>query len=113
MIADRAGPIGLLAAGLIVLILADIVLAVANTVGLALAGAALWGIHMGLTQGLLSKLVADTAPAELRGTGFGLFSLISGGAILVARMLAGLLWDRAGPPTTFIAGAARIDRQRS
>ena len=68
-------------------------------------GVALWGLHMGLTQGLLSALVADTAPAELRGTAFGMFNLVSGVAMLAASIVAGALWDMIGPNGTFLAGA--------
>ncbi|MDH4052461.1 MAG: MFS transporter, partial [Rubrivivax sp.] len=70
-----------------------------------LAGVALWGVHMGMTQGLLAAMVADTAPADLRGTAFGLFNLVSGVAMLIASVLAGLLWEWAGPAATFQAGA--------
>ena len=73
---------------------------------LALVGAALWGLHMAFTQGLLSKLVADTAPADLRGTAFGLFNLVSGGALLLANLIAGSLWSAFGATATFAAGAA-------
>jgi len=66
----------------------------------------LWGLHMGLTQGLLSALVADAAPEELRGTAFGMFNLVSGIAMLIASVVAGALWDIAGPAGTFLAGAA-------
>jgi MFS family permease len=65
----------------------------------------LWGLHMGLTQGLLASLVADTAPAALRGTAFGMFNLITGLATLAASIIAGLLWDIAGPAGTFLTGA--------
>ena len=74
-------------------------------VGAVSAGVALWGLHMGLTQGILASLVADTAPADLRGTAFGLFNLITGLATLLASVIAGVLWDVAGPATTFLAGA--------
>ena len=70
-----------------------------------LAGAALWGLHMGLTQGLLAALVAATAPRDLRGTAFGVFNLVSGVALLIASTLAGWLWDAYGPALTFYAGA--------
>jgi len=70
-----------------------------------LLGVALWGIHMGATQGLLATMVANTAPADLRGTAYGFFNLISGLAMLLASALAGLLWDRLGAPSTFYAGA--------
>jgi MFS family permease len=71
-----------------------------------LAGGALWGLHMGMTQGLLATMVADTAPEDLRGTAFGFFNLASGLALLIASALAGLLWDRLGAAFTFYAGAA-------
>ena len=67
---------------------------------------ALWGLHMGLTQGLLATLVADTAPADLRGSAFGLFHLAGGIAMLAASVIAGALWDAYGPSATFLAGAA-------
>ena len=73
---------------------------------MVLAGAALWGLHMGLTQGLLSALVAASAPADLRGTAFGVFNLVCGIALLVGSGLAGWLWDAFGPRFTFYAGAA-------
>ena len=71
-----------------------------------LAGVALWGLHMGLTQGLLAALVAAAAPEDLRGTAFGIFNLVCGIALLVASGLAGWLWDAHGPRFTFYAGAA-------
>jgi len=103
--ADRFSRRRLLLLGLLMLIAADTLLAVTTTVWLALTGAALWGVHMGLTQGLLSKLVADNVPARLRGTAFGLFNLVSGGALLAASVIAGELWTHYGAPATFIAGA--------
>jgi MFS family permease len=103
--ADRFSARGLLIFGLAMLVAADIVLAAAASPVLVLAGAALWGVHMGLTQGLLSKLVADNAPAELLGTAFGLFNLVSGGALLLASVIAGALWASFGAPATFAAGA--------
>ncbi len=104
--ADRIAARTLLLAGLALLIAADLVLATAQSVGAVFAGAALWGLHMAFTQGLLSKLVADAAPAALRGTAFGVFNLASGGALLAASVIAGALWDAGGPRATFIAGAA-------
>ena len=95
----------LLALGLAVLIAADLVLALDGGWPTVLAGVVLWGAHMGMTQGLLAAMVADTAPAELRGTAFGVFNLVSGVAMLVASVLAGLLWDGIGPSATFHAGA--------
>ena len=69
-------------------------------------GVGLWGAYLGLTQGLLSALVADTAPDDLRGTAFGMFNLLTGGSLLIASLLAGWLWDAYGPSATFAAGAA-------
>ena len=105
-LADRVRHTKLLAAGLAVLILADIVLAQAQSLVAVAAGVVLWGLHMGMTQGLLATMVAGTAPAHLRGTAFGFFNLVSGIALLVASVLAGLLWDQLGSAVTFYAGAA-------
>ena len=96
----------LLSAGLVALVVADLVLANALDALTVFAGAALWGLHMGLTQGLLAALVAAAAPADLRGTAYGVFNLVCGVALLVASMLAGWLWDAYGPRFTFYAGAA-------
>lgn len=104
-LSDRVSHTKLLALGLVVLIAADIVLAANAHWTAVLAGVALWGVHMGMTQGLLATMVADTAPADLRGTAYGFFNLMSGIALLVASVLAGLLWDQLGPPSTFYAGA--------
>lgn len=105
-LSDRVPHIWLLAFGLLVLIAADLILAQSNHWSTVLAGVALWGIHMGMTQGLLAAMVADTAPADLRGTAFGLFNLMSGLAMLVASGLAGFVWDRHGAAMTFYTGAA-------
>ena len=95
----------LLAIGLALLVAADLILAV-HAQGLWLrVGIAVWGLHMGMTQGLLATMVADTAPTDLRGTAFGCFNLVSGLAILLASATAGLLWDRFGAGHTFAAGA--------
>ena len=104
-LSDRMSHSKLLALGLIVLIAADLVLAINDHWAVVLAGVALWGVHMGITQGLLATMVADTAPADLRGTAYGVFNLMSGIAMLVASVLAGLLWDRLGASSTFYAGA--------
>jgi MFS family permease len=105
-LSDRFDRRLVLAAGLVALIAADVALAALHGVAGALAGAALWGLHMGLTQGLFAALVADAAPVSLRGTAFGLFHLTSGVALLAASLLAGLLWDRFGSSATFGCGAA-------
>ncbi len=104
-LSDRMSHRTLLAIGLVVLIAADIVLAASSHWSVVLAGVALWGIHMGMTQGLSATMVADTAPEDLRGTAYGFFNLVSGLAMLLASALAGLLWDKLGASFTFYAGA--------
>jgi MFS family permease len=91
--------------GVGLLILADLVLAFAGTLPWVAAGTAIWGLHMGFTQGLLATLVADTAPEDLRGTAFGAFNFVSGIAMLLASVIAGALWDGYGPRMTFLVGA--------
>jgi len=104
-LSDRIGKFGLLACGISLLIIADLILAsIANLYGVFI-GSAIWGLHMGMTQGLLSALVADTAPGELRGTAFGMFNLITGVTLLIASVLAGWLWTSFGPAETFFVGA--------
>ena len=105
-LADRRSRPNLLMMGISFLIAADIVLATAGSVWQVMAGAAVWGLHMGATQGLLSAIVADAVPADLRGTAFGLYSLITGAAMLAASIIAGSLWTAVGPAATFTAGAA-------
>jgi len=105
-LSDRVSHTKLLVAGLLVLVAADLVLASGAHWSVVLAGVALWGIHLGMTQGLLATMVADTAPADLRGTAYGFFNLISGLAMLLASVCAGLLWDVYGAAFTFYAGAA-------
>jgi MFS family permease len=105
-LSDRISHSQLLMLGLGVLIAADLVLASSNHWSVVVAGVLLWGLHMGITQGLLATMVADTAPEDLRGTAFGFFNLVSGLAMLVASVVAGLLWDQLGAAFTFYAGAA-------
>ena len=104
-LSDRVSHRRLLLAGLAVLVLADVVLAASTHWTGLLLGVALWGVHMGMTQGLLAAMVADTAPADLRGTAYGFFNLMSGLAMLAASVVAGLLWQYWGPAWTFGAGA--------
>jgi MFS family permease len=104
LLADRIDKRLLLGAGLLVLIASDAVLAWAPSLYAALAGAAIWGLHMGLTQGVLSAMVAAAAPANLRGSAFGVFSVVSGFVLLAASVLAGALWEHVSPASTFIAG---------
>jgi MFS family permease len=105
-LSDRVDRRLLLAASLVALIAADLVLAGFGSIAGALVGAALWGLHMGLSQGLLAAMVADTAPERLRGTAFGLFHLVTGVATFLASVLAGLLWEGVGAGATFVWGAA-------
>ena len=104
-LADRVSHQKLLTLSLLVLVAADVILALATNWGALLVGVALWGVHMGMSQGLLAAMVADHAPAELRGTAYGFFNLVSGIAMLISSVLAGLLWDVWGASTTFWAGA--------
>jgi MFS family permease len=104
-LADTVSHYRLLMYGLLVLIAADVVLASTVHWSGVLLGVGLWGLHMGMTQGLLAAMVADTAPSDLRGTAYGFFSLAAGCTMLVASILAGFLWDSLGAPITFYAGA--------
>ncbi len=104
-LSDRIGRIGLLVVGLALLVVADLVLAFGSSFGSVGLGVALWGLHMGLTQGLFAALLADLCPADLRGTAFGMFNLVTGLATLAASIFAGAMWDRAGPLGAFLAGA--------
>lgn len=106
VLADTLPARTLLLWALALLIAADLVLAFTGSIAGAFAGIALWGGHMALSQGLLAKLVADQAPAEARGTAFGVYNLSTGMALLAASVVAGLLWDAYGPTATFLAGAA-------
>ncbi|HYP69005.1 MAG TPA: MFS transporter [Thiobacillaceae bacterium] len=105
-LADSMKRSSLLMLGAVVLITADLALAHGGLAGWVWTGVALWGLHMGMTQGLLATMVAQAAPPDIRGTAFGIFNLTSGLAMLVASALAGLLWDAQGAPATFLAGAA-------
>ena len=105
-LSDTLGHGRLLAFGLVLLIGADLLLASGTGAVNVGFGIALWGLHLGVTQGLLARMVADTAPADLRGTAYGFFNLVSGIALLVASVLAGWLWGALGPAQTFLAGGA-------
>ena len=106
VMSDHANRTTILGVGLGLLVAADLVLA--STTGLpgVSMGVALWGLHMGFTQGLFATLVADTAPPELRGTAYGIFNLLCGLGTLVASVLAGALWDGVGAQSIFLVGAA-------
>ena len=103
-LSDRLGRPRLLAAGLVMLVLADLLLAQASSLTPVFIGAGLWGLHMALTQGVFSAWVADSCEAHVRGTAFGLFGLISGIAVLLASLIAGWLWEQYGAPATFYTG---------
>ena len=104
-LSDRIGRTSLLLLSLVFLAAADVALALASDQIVFYLGVALWGLHMGFSQGLLMTLIADAAPAHLRGSAFGLFALISGLIALVGNVAAGLLWDGFGPQATFAVGA--------
>jgi MFS family permease len=106
ILSDRVDRVTVLIVGLVFLIAADLVLGLVGSIAGVALGVALWGLHMGFTQGLLATLVADAAPPELRGTAFGVFNLVTGVVLLMASVIAGGLWDIAGPEGTFLAGAA-------
>ena len=106
VLSDRVGRRGVLMTGLGLLVAADLLLALLpGWTGLAM-GVAAWGLHLGFSQGIFAAMIADSAPAELRGTAFGLFNLLTGVALLVASVVAGLLWDGVGFKATFLLGAA-------
>jgi len=104
-LSDRLQRHTLIGAGFIVLIVADLILALATNIWQVMIGVVFWGLHMGLTHGVLAALVADTSPPELRGSAFGMFNLVSGICLLFASLIAGGLWDRYGAPVPFYAGA--------
>ena len=105
VLSDRMSKVAILSAGLFVLAVADLTLAVVpGLLGLGL-GIALWGLHMGLSQGILAALIAHASPQELRGTAYGMYNLVTGIALLLASVVAGALWDAVGPNGTFTAGA--------
>jgi MFS family permease len=105
-VSDRMDRVTILVIGLLLLIAADLMLAFFPSLAGIAVGVVLWGLHMGFTQGLLATLVADTTPAELRGTAYGMFNLVAGIALLAASVVAGALWDLVGPDWTFVAGAS-------
>ncbi len=108
-LSDRLGQrFVLVAVGAAIYVVANLVLAFAETVAAAFFGAALWGLHLGLTQGLLAGLVADTVPPGRRGAAFGVFHFTTGVALLPANLAAGLAWDAFGPQAPFLLAAALV-----
>ena len=106
VLVDRADRYGQLSAGIAILVCANLVLAFAVSTWMIALGAALWGLQMGVTQGLLSTVISDNAPASLRGTAFGLFDFAVGVATFMASAAAGLFWSQGGSATAFVAGAS-------
>jgi len=104
-LSDRMSHTALLRLGVLVLIAADLVLSIRGHWSVVVVGVVLWGVHLGITQGLLAAMVAHVAPPDMRGTAYGFFNLVSGAALLLASVLAGMLWDRHGSASTFYAGA--------
>ena len=104
-LSDRVERSTILIIGFVLLVAADVTLAMVQGIPGVAIGVLVWGLHMGFTQGILATLVADTAPPELRGTAFGVFNLAGGVAVLAASVIAGALWDAVGPKGTFLAGA--------
>jgi MFS family permease len=104
VLADRLGRTVPLLVGIALVVTADVVLALSTDYLQVIAGCCLWGLHLGFTQGVLSKMVADTSPPDLRGTAFGVFNLLMGAALLLASVAAGALWDSVGPQATFLVG---------
>lgn len=103
-LSDRIKREYMLIVGLIILILADFTLANAKSYILVLIGTAIWGIHMGFTQGVLATLIADYSPKEYNGTAFGIFNFVSGISMLIASIIAGVVWQEFGSYMTFYAG---------
>lgn len=103
-LSDRVSRVLILIVGLVLLIAADLCLALASGLAGVGVGVMLWGLHMGFTQGIVSAIVAGAVPPELRGTAFGVLNLVNGGALLLASVIAGALWDYTGPQGTFLAG---------
>jgi len=108
ILSDRLDRRVLLAAGMVLLIAADLLLGIGTSTRSMFVGVAVWGLHMGFTQGILAAMVSETSPAALRGTAFGVFNLVSGIGMLLASSIAGVLWTRFGASTTFLAGAALV-----
>jgi MFS family permease len=108
ILSDRMDRRVLLALGLALLVAADVVLGMGQSTASVFIGVAVWGLHMGFTQGIVAAMVAETSPATLRGTAFGVFNLASGVCMLLASTIAGWLWDHFGAPATFLAGAAIV-----
>ena len=104
-LSDRIGRRSMIALSLVFLIAADLALATAQTLPMLFAGIVLWGLHMGFSQGILSTLIADSAPQNLKGTAFGVFNLATGLTVILGNVAAGLLWETWGSASTFLAGA--------
>ena len=106
ILSDRVNRRTVLLIGVAFLVAADVVLGFSNNLWMLALGVSLWGLHLAFTQGLLAAMVTDTTPSELRGTAYGVFNLVCGVAMLLASVIAGLLWNKFGPSATFLTGAA-------
>lgn len=105
-LSDRIGRRHLVMSGFAVLVAAQLVLTVTDGPIGVLVGALFWGLHLGMTQGVLAAMIVDHAPADLRGTAFGVFHVASGLAVLVGSFGAGWIWDQLGSTTMFATAAA-------
>ena len=105
VLSDRINRMSILMIGVAFLVAAGLVLAMADGPGMLMLGVSLWGLHLGLSQGLFAAMIADTTPVERRGTAFGVFNFVCGIAMLLASVIAGVLWDRYGAGATFLTGA--------
>jgi MFS family permease len=99
---DRRLQLGI---GTVILVSADVVLASASTIWMTALGAALWGLQLGVTQGLLGATIADVAPDRLRGTAFGVYDVAIGVGTFVASAGAGVLWMAGGSSIAFSVSA--------
>jgi len=104
-LSDRWPRERLMVIGFLILVLSDLALALLSGLVSVFVGVVLWGLHLGFTQGTMAAMVADTCPAEKRGTAFGIFNIFTALALLIASSMAGLAWDRFGAQTTFLIGA--------
>lgn len=106
LLADRMNRHRLLTSGIALLVASDLILTLADRPWVVLAGVLLWGLHFGVTQGLLATLIADAVPDARHGTAFGIFNFASGFAMVAAGAGGGVVWDLWGPSALFAAGLA-------
>lgn len=104
MLADRLNPMRLLALGMVLLALSDLLFAFAANTAVLILGVVLFGMHLGATQGIFSAIVSEVAVSHLRATAFGVFNFFSGIALLVSGLVAGGLWELFGAQYCFAGG---------